>query len=113
MSEFPPCPACNEEITYPDRENYVCATCGHEWPMDGSDVTEESNEKVVRDAHGTPLADGDTVVLIKDLKVKGSSTVIKMGTRVTNIKIVDGDHDLDCRVDGQKFMLKSEFMKKA
>ncbi len=66
----------------------------------------------MRDAHGTPLADGDTVVLIKDLKVKGSSTVIKMGTRVTNIKIVDGDHDLDCRVDGQKFMLKSEFMKK-
>ena len=113
MSEFTPCPACNEEITYPDRENYVCATCGHEWAMDGSDTQVESDEKVVRDAHGTPLADGDTVVLIKDLKVKGSSTVIKMGTRVTNIKIVDGDHDLDCRVDGQKFMLKSEFMKKA
>ena len=113
MSEFPPCPACNEEITYPDRENYVCATCGHEWAMDGSDTQVESNEKVVRDAHGTPLADGDTVVLIKDLKVKGSSTVIKMGTRVTNIKIVDGDHDLDCRVDGMKIMLKSEFMKKA
>ena len=105
MSEFPPCPACKEEITYPDRENYVCATCGHEWAMDGSDAQVESDEKVVRDAHGT-------VVLIKDLKVKGSSTVIKMGTRVTNIKIVDGDHDLDCRVDGQKFMLKSEFMKK-
>lgn len=113
MSEFPPCPACNEEITYPDRENYVCATCGHEWAMDGSDAQAESNEKVVRDAHGTPLADGDTVVLIKDLKVKGSSTVIKMGTRVTNIKIVDGDHDLDCRVNGQSIMLKSEFMKKA
>ena len=112
MSEFPPCPACKEEITYPDRENYVCATCDHEWAMDGSDVEAQSDEKVVRDAHGTPLADGDTVVLIKDLKVKGSSTVIKMGTRVTNIKIVDGDHDLDCRVDGQKFMLKSEFMKK-
>lgn len=88
-------------------------TCGHEWPMDGSEVTEDSDAKVVRDAHGTPLADGDTVVLIKDLKVKGSSTVIKMGTRVTNIKIVDGDHDLDCRVDGMKIMLKSEFMKKA
>ena len=113
MSDLPACPACQEEITYPDRENYVCATCGHEWPMDGSEVTEDSNEKVVRDAHGTPLADGDTVVLIKDLKVKGSSTVIKMGTRVTNIKIVDGDHDLDCRVDGMKIMLKSEFMKKA
>ena len=81
--------------------------------MDGSEVTEDSDAKVVRDAHGTPLADGDTVVLIKDLKVKGSSTVIKMGTRVTNIKIVDGDHDLDCRVDGMKIMLKSEFMKKA
>ncbi|MCK9534037.1 MAG: zinc ribbon domain-containing protein YjdM [Pseudomonas sp.] len=113
MSEFPACPACNEEITYPDRENYVCATCGHEWPMDGSAVEEESNQKVVRDAHGNPLADGDTVILIKDLKLKGSSTVLKMGTRVTNIRIVDGDHDLDCRVDGMKIMLKSEFMKKA
>lgn len=113
MSELPPCPACNEEITYPDRENYVCATCGHEWPINALEEMQESQEKIVRDAHGTPLADGDTVTLIKDLKLKGSSTVLKMGTRVTNIRIVEGDHDLDCRVGGQNILLKSEFMKKA
>ena len=79
MSEFPPCPACKEEITYPDRENYVCATCGHEWSMDGEAEQQlpATEEKVVRDAHGTPLADGDTVTLIKDLRLKGSSTVLK------------------------------------
>ena len=113
MSELSPCPACQEEITYPDRENYVCTTCGHEWPINALEETLESQKKIVRDAHGTPLADGDTVTLIKDLKLKGSSTVIKMGTRVTNIRIVEGDHDLDCRVGGQNILLKSEFMKKA
>ncbi len=113
MSELPPCPACQEEITYPDRENYVCATCGHEWPINAPEETQESQAKIVRDTHGTPLADGDTVTLIKDLKLKGSSTVLKMGTRVTNIRIVEGDHDLDCRVGGQNILLKSEFMKKA
>lgn len=111
MSEFPPCPACAEEITYPDMHNYVCATCGHEWPM--QEDTEADNQPKFRDAHGTPLEDGDTVTLIKDLKVKGSSMVVKMGTRITNIKLVEGDHDVDCRVDGQKLMLKSCFMKKA
>lgn len=115
MSEFPPCPVCKEAITYPDRENYVCASCGHEWSMDGE--TEQQSaataDKIVRDAHGTPLADGDTVTLIKDLRLKGSSTVLKMGTRVTNIRIVEGDHDLDCRINGQNILLKSEFMKKA
>lgn len=88
MSDLPACPACQEEITYPDRENYVCATCGHEWPMDGSEVTEDSDAKVVRDAHGTPLADGDTVVLIKDLKVKGSSTVIKIAKACMSLAMV-------------------------
>lgn len=115
MSEFPPCPVCKEVITYPDRENYVCASCGHEWSMDGEAEPQPAatTEKIVRDAHGTPLADGDTVTLIKDLRLKGSSTVLKMGTRVTNIRIVEGDHDLDCRINGQNILLKSEFMKKA
>lgn len=113
MSEFPPCPSCAEEITYPDRDHYVCATCGHEWPLDGSEeVTEESKPKF-RDANGTPLEDGDTVTLIKDLKVKGSSMVLKVGTRITGIRLVEGDHDVDCKVNGQKMMLKSCFMKKA
>lgn len=112
MSDFPACPACAEEITYPDRENYVCATCGHEWPMaGGADVSDDTPK--FRDAHGTPLQDGDTVTLIKDLKVKGSSLVLKVGTRITNIRLVEGDHDVDCKVDGQKLMLKSCFMKKA
>lgn len=112
MSEFPACPVCADEITYPDREHYVCASCGHEWPIDASQ-TEAEVESSYRDAHGTPLFDGDTVTLIKDLKVKGTTTVLKVGTRITNIKLVEGDHDVDCRVNGQKFMLKSCFMKKA
>lgn len=111
MSEFPACPACAEEITYPDRDNYVCAACGHEWLMAGEAAEEDTPR--FRDAHGTPLQDGDTVTLIKDLKVKGSSLVLKVGTRITNIRLVDGDHDVDCKVDGQKLMLKSCFMKKA
>lgn len=112
MSEFPPCPACAEEITYPDLDNYVCASCGHEWSMQGEAEAQDAKPRF-RDAHGTPLEDGDTVTLIKDLKVKGSSMVVKMGTRITNIRLVEGDHDVDCRVDGQKLMLKSCFMKKA
>ena len=114
MADFPACPACAEEITYPDRDHYVCATCGHEWPIDASqDDSRSVEESKFRDAHGTPLYDGDTVTLTKDLKVKGTSTVLKVGTRITNIKLVEGDHDVDCRVNGQKFMLKSCFMKKA
>lgn len=85
--------------------------CGHEWSADENAAASEAPQ--YRDAHGTPLQDGDTVTLIKDLKVKGSSTVIKMGTRITNIRLVEGDHDVDCRVDGQKLLLKSCFMKKA
>ena len=111
MSEFHACPACNEDMTYPDRDHYICPVCAHEWPMDGEALSEDAVQ--YRDAHGTPLVDGDTVTLIKDLKVKGSSTVLKMGTRITNIRLVEGDHDVDCRVDGQKLLLKSCFMKKA
>ena len=112
MSEFPPCPECGEDMTYPDREHLVCPACAHEWSADG-DAAADDNAPQYRDAHGTPLQDGDTVTLIKDLKVKGSSTVLKVGTRITNIRLVEGDHDVDCRVDGQKLLLKSCFMKKA
>lgn len=111
MSQFPACPKCHEDMTYPDREFFICPACAHEWPQ--QDDSAEPSEAVYRDAHGTPLQDGDTVTLIKDLKVKGSSTVLKMGTRISNIRLVEGDHDVDCRVDGQKLLLKSCFMKKA
>ncbi len=99
-------------MTYPDRDSLVCPACGHEWPVQGA-AEDSSDAPQYRDAHGTPLQDGDTVTLIKDLKVKGSSTVLKVGTRITNIRLVEGDHDVDCRVDGQKLLLKSCFMKKA
>jgi protein PhnA len=92
---------------------YVCPECAHEW---GKDVAAESAEdrRVVRDAHGNVLADGDSVTVIKDLKIKGSSSVVKVGTKVKNIRLVDGDHDIDCRIDGIGAMqLKSEFVKKA
>lgn len=111
MSQLPPCPSCSEDMTYPQGELLACPMCGHEWSA--SEDNTASDEPQYRDAHGTPLQDGDTVTLIKDLKVKGSSTVIKMGTRITNIRLVEGDHDVDCRVDGQKLLLKSCFMKKA
>lgn len=111
MSEFPPCPECREDMTYPDMDMLVCPACGHEWSA--SAEADSSDAPQYRDAHGTPLQDGDTVTLIKDLKVKGSSTVLKMGTRISNIRLVEGDHDVDCRVDGQKLLLKSCFMKKA
>ncbi|MFY9180188.1 MAG: zinc ribbon domain-containing protein YjdM [Venatoribacter sp.] len=110
MSDFPPCPSCADEYTYPDQNNYVCPSCGHEWPQSG-EAQEEGPQ--FRDANGTPLQDGDTVTLIKDLKLKGSSQVLKVGTKVTNIRLVEGDHDIDCKINGQKMMLKSCFVKKA
>lgn len=113
MSEFPNCTKCGSEYTYEDRNMYVCPECGHEWPKDGLPDTED-NEKVIRDAHGNELHDGDSVTVIKDLKVKGSSLVVKVGTRVKNIRLVEGDHDIDCKIDGIGAMkLKSEFVKKA
>ncbi len=112
MSDLPNCPACSSEFTYEDRDLYVCPECGHEWPQ--QDGEGEADEKVVTDANGNPLADGDTVTVIKDLKVKGSSSVVKVGTKVKNIRLVDGDHDIDCKIDGIGAMkLKSEFVKKA
>lgn len=109
MSEFPPCPMCSFEYTYDDGQNLVCPECAHEW-KDG-EVSED--EKVFVDAHGTPLQDGDTVMLVKNLKVKGTSSTIKTGTKVKNIRLVDGDHDIDCKVDGIGPMkLKTMFVKK-
>jgi protein PhnA len=98
--------------TYPDGDNLICPDCSHEWSATA--VKEKAEEsRVYKDAYGNVLNDGDTVTLIKDLKVKGSSLVIKGGTKIKNIRLVDGDHDIDCKVDGQSMLLKSEFMKKA
>jgi protein PhnA len=112
MKELPACPACSSVLTYEDGENFVCPECAHEWSQKAQEGAGEA--RVVRDAHGNELKDGDTVTVIKDLKVKGSSSVVKVGTKVKNIRLVDGDHDIDCRIDGIGAMgLKSEFVKKA
>lgn len=109
---IPSCPVCSMENTYPDGENLICPDCSLEWsPTVKQDEIEE--KRVHKDAHGNILNDGDSVTLIKDLKVKGSSLVIKGSTKIKNIRLVDGDHDIDCKVDGQSMLLKSEFMKKA
>ncbi|MEW6647023.1 MAG: zinc ribbon domain-containing protein YjdM [Pseudomonadota bacterium] len=113
MSQLPKCPQCGSEYTYEDGSNYVCPECGHEWPQQVASAAEEQG-KVVRDAHGNELHDGDSVTVIKDLKVRGSSLVVKVGTKVKNIRLVEGDHDIDCKIDGIGAMqLKSEFVKKA
>lgn len=112
MTTQPHCPKCNSEYTYEDRDLTICSMCAHEWKKDES-VSSDSSERVIKDAHGNILKDGDTVTVIKDLKVKGSSSVVKVGTKVKNIKLVDGDHDIDCRIDGVGQMgLKSQFVKK-
>jgi protein PhnA len=108
---IPSCPVCGMDNTYPDGENFICPDCSHEWSATASVEVEE--KRIHKDAHGNLLNDGDTVTLIKDLKVKGSSLVIKGGTKIKNIRLVDGDHGIDCKVDGQSMLLKSEFMKKA
>lgn len=100
------------ENTYPDGDNYVCADCGHEWPMVATADIDDSDTAVVKDSNGNVLADGDAVVLIKDLKVKGSSTTLKMGTKVKSIRLVGGDHEVDCKMDAGSFMLKACFLKK-
>ena len=107
------CPQCTLENTYPDGANYVCADCGFEWPQGADAGTADDDTRIVRDANGTVLQDGDAVVLIKDLKVKGSSTVLKQGSKVKSIRLVgDGDHEVDCRMDAGNFMLKACFLKK-
>ena len=109
----PPCPTCQSAYTYADGHNFICPECGHEWPQAASEEATD-DIKVVKDAVGNILQDGDTVTVIKDLKVKGSSSSVKVGTKVKNIRLVDGDHDIDCKIDGFGAMqLKSEFVKKA
>jgi protein PhnA len=111
MPTLPKCPKCNSEFTYEDGNLLICPECAHEWSKTATANTEEI--RVVRDAHGNELKDGDTVTVIKDLKIKGSSSVVKVGTKVKNIRLVDGDHDIDCKIDGVGAMgLKSEFVKK-
>lgn len=112
MSTLPDCPSCGSSYTYEDRAMLVCPECGHEWQAGESGQNEGG--LVVKDANGQLLQDGDSITVIKDLKVKGSSQVVKVGTKVKNIRLVEGDHDIDCRIDGIGPMkLKSEFVRKA
>ncbi len=120
----PACPQCGQENTYPDASNYVCPDCAFEWPQ-MSDTADKANagdadaaeagNGVVRDANGNVLADGDAVILVKDLKVKGSSSTLKKGTKIKSIRLVDGadGHNVDCKTDLGSMLLKSEFLKKA
>lgn len=111
MAEYPDCGKCGSKYTYDDGTMFVCPECGHEWSKEA--VEEEGSEKSITDANGNPLQDGDSVSVIKNLKVKGSSVVVKVGTKVKNIRLVDGDHDIDCKIPGIGAMkLKSEFVKK-
>lgn len=118
----PACPQCGQENTYPDAANYVCPDCAHEWPQvadsadtDAADAGDGVARDAVRDANGNPLADGDAVILVKDLKVKGSSSSLKKGTKIKSIRLVDGadGHNVDCKTDLGSMLLKSEFLKKA
>ena len=110
---LPSCPKCQSEFTYEDGGLYICPECAHEWSASGGDEAVEE-AKVWKDAFGNVLADGDSVTLVKDLKIKGSSSVVKVGTKVKNIRLVEGDHDIDCKIEGFGAMqLKSEFVKKS
>ncbi len=112
---FPSCPQCGQDNTYPDAALFICPDCAHEWSDQAGASDEDDGPRVIKNANGTPLTDGDTVLLVKDLKVKGSSTVIKKGSKIKGIRLVydNGDHDVDCKTDQGPFILKSEFLKKA
>ena len=113
MTALPPCPKCSSEYTYEDGSLYICPECAHEWPLAADEDSMERGPKVYRDSAGNVLQDGDTVTVIKDLKLKGSGGTVKIGTKVKNIRLVDGDHDIDCKIDGFGAMsLKSEFVRK-
>jgi protein PhnA len=113
MADLPPCPKCQSAYAYEDRDLLVCPECAHEWAAGAEETTEEA-AKITRDAVGNILSEGDTITVIKDLKVKGSSLVVKVGTKVKNIRLVEGDHDIDCTIKGIGAMgLKSEFVKKS
>ncbi|MGO4538822.1 zinc ribbon domain-containing protein YjdM [Paenibacillus sp. 2TAB19] len=112
MNDLPNCPKCHSEYTYEDGNLLVCPECAHEWTLESAEDTSEDT-KIVKDANGNVLNDGDSVSIIKDLKVKGSSSVLKIGTKVKSIRLVDGDHNIDCKIDGfGEMKLKSEFVKK-
>jgi len=113
MVALPNCPKCNSEYTYEDRNLFVCPECAYEWTLKSENEDSEA-EKIIKDANGNVLNDGDTIIIIKDLKVKGSSSDLKKGTKVKNIRLVNGDHNIDCKIDGFGAMqLKSEFVKKS
>lgn len=113
MSVLPSCPLCQSEYTYEDGGLFICPECSHEWAKDTQELSQEEG-RIIKDANGNILQDGDTVTVIKELKIKGSSSVVKVGTKVKNIRLVDGDHDIDCKIDGIGAMkLKSQFVKKA
>lgn len=112
MDKLPNCPKCNSEYTYEDGSLFVCPECAHEWSANGENQPSE-DERIVKDANGNILNDGDSVTIVKDLKVKGATSALKKGTKVKNIRLVDGDHNIDCKIDGFGAMyLKSEFVKK-
>ena len=113
MADLPNCPKCNSEYTYEDRSIFVCPECAHEWNLEVKTENSE-DKKIVKDANGNVLNNGDSITIIKDLKVKGSPLSVKIGTKVKNIRLIDGDHNIDCKIDGFGAMeLKSEFVKKA
>jgi len=113
MSTLPSCPKCQSEYTYQDGDMFICPDCAHEWSAHAP-IEAAAEARVWKDAHGNVLQDGDLVTLIKDLKIKGSSSVVKVGTKVKNIRLIDGDHDIDCKIDGfGPMQLKTEFVKKA
>jgi protein PhnA len=113
MSDLPKCPKCSSEYTYEDGNLLICPECAHEWVNESGEATKD-HKREVRDSNGNVLQDGDSVVVTKDLKIKGSSSVVKVGTKVKGIRIIDGDHDIDCKIAGIGAMqLKSEFVKKA
>jgi protein PhnA len=118
MTALPGCPKCNSELTYQDGQMLVCPECAHEWEpasaAAAAPVGSDETELVVRDSNGNVLKDGDTVIVVKDLPVKGASSALKAGTKVKGIRLVEGDHNIDCKVEGFGGMkLKSEFVKKA
>ncbi|RDI37279.1 zinc ribbon domain-containing protein YjdM [Aquicella lusitana] len=114
MNALPRCPKCDSEFTYKDGMLFICPECAHEWSNDTAEEKAAEALSTVKDANGNVLQDGDTVIVIKDLKVKGSSLVVKVGTKVKNIRLVEGDHDIDCKIEGIGPMkLKSQFVKKA
>ena len=114
---LPACPQCGQENTYPDGSNYICPDCAFEWPQQADTAEDEApgGDGTVRDANGNPLQDGEAVILVKDLKVKGSSTVLKKGSKIKGIRLVDGadGHNVDCKTELGSMLLKSEFLKKA